>query len=288
MSTQLKTLDIALPINGLEAYLARVKQIPVLTAQEERQLAERHCQAHDLAAAQKLVLSNLRFVVHIAQGYLGYGLPLPDLIQEGNVGLMKAVKRFDPAVGVRLISFAVHWIKAEIQEFILRNLHIVKFATTKEKRKLFFNLRKLKRRLGWLSQGEVNTIAKDLNVKAKTVRDMEYRLATQDTSVDISDVPDDQKNAMARAALNHFEDHRYDPARLLESSDFSEYNQDHLYKNLKLLDERSRNIIMRRWLSKPHATLHTLAKHYKISPERIRQLEQNAMRRLRVAIEEAA
>lgn len=283
-TTALKISDSTLPLGSLETYLARIKCIPLLSAQEEQELAERHYEHHDLKAAKRLILTNLRFVVHIAQSYLGYGLPLPDLIQEGNIGLMKAIKRFNPKIGVRLISFAVHWIKAEIQEFILRNWRIVKCATTKEKRKLFFNLRKLKQNIGWLTHQEVHSIAKELKVNPKQVREMEGCLSAQDMSVDINENTQDT----FKAPPVHFEDYRYDPARLLEKSDFVQYSQDHLYKVLPQLDERSQTIITRRWLRKPRATLQELADYYCISPERVRQIEFNAIAWLRNKIEEVA
>lgn len=289
MNTHLQTLYQTLPINSTDAYIARLKQIPVLSAEEETELAERYYQHQDLIAAKKLIIANLRFVVHIAQTYMGYGLALADLIQEGNIGLMKAVKRFDPKVGVRLISFAVHWIKAEIQEFILRNWRIVKIATTKAQRKLFFNLRKMKKHLGWFNQKEIEAVARDLGVKPETVREMESRLASNDMSLDISQ--DDNKDAKSTHYPRldiHFEDNRYDPARLLEASDSTESSQDHLYKALAKLDEREQNIIRDRWLIEPKMTLQELANRYQVSAERVRQLEQKAIKALRHAIEEQA
>jgi RNA polymerase sigma-32 factor len=276
MNTHLQTLYQSLPINSTDAYIARLKQIPVLSAEEETELAERYYQYQDLVAAKKLIIANLRFVVHIAQTYMGYGLALADLIQEGNIGLMKAVKRFDPKVGVRLISFAVHWIKAEIQEFILRNWRIVKIATTKAQRKLFFNLRKMKTHLGWFNQKEIEAVARDLGVKPEVVREMESRLASNDMSLDASS--DDM----------HFEDNRYDPARLLEASDTTESSQDHLHKALAKLGEREQTIIRDRWLIEPKITLQELANRYQVSAERVRQLEQKAIKELRHAIEEQA
>ncbi|MGB8806744.1 MAG: RNA polymerase sigma factor RpoH, partial [Candidatus Rickettsiella isopodorum] len=259
MNTHLQTLYQTLPINSTDAYIARLKQIPVLSAEEETELAERYYQHQDLIAAKKLIIANLRFVVHIAQTYMGYGLALADLIQEGNIGLMKAVKRFDPKVGVRLISFAVHWIKAEIQEFILRNWRIVKIATTKAQRKLFFNLRKMKKHLGWFNQKEIEAVARDLGVKPETVREMESRLASNDMSLDISEDDKDTKSTHYPRLDMHFEDNRYDPARLLEASDSTESSQDHLYKALAKLDEREQNIIRDRWLIEPKITLQELA-----------------------------
>lgn len=284
--THLKTLYTSLPATSTDAYLARLRQIPVLTAQEETELAQRYYNDQDLNAAKKLVIANLRFVVHIAQTYMGYGLALADLIQEGNIGLMKAVKRFDPRVGVRLISFAVHWIKAEIQEFILKNWRIVKIATTKAQRKLFFNLRKMKSRLGWFNHKEIQAVAQDLGVKPETVREMETRLASQDMSLDIStDENSDSKSTSYPLLDIHFEDTRYDPARLLEASDSAESSQTNLYHALAQLDPRSQAIIRERWLAEPKATLQELANRYQVSAERVRQLEQKAIKELRIAIE---
>ena len=287
MNTHLQTLYPSLPSNSTDAYIARLKQIPVLTAQEETELAERYYQHQDLAAAKKLIIANLRFVVHIAQTYTGYGLALADLIQEGNIGLMKAVKRFDPKVGVRLISFAVHWIKAEIQEFILRNWRIVKIATTKAQRKLFFNLRKMKPHLGWFNQKEIEAVAHDLGVKPETVREMESRLASKDMSLDISANENTDNQSTSYSLLDtHFEDTRYDPARLLEASDTTESRQDNLHKALTQLDEREQSIIRERWLAEPKVTLQELATRYQVSAERVRQLEQKAIKSLRLAIEQ--
>ena len=289
MNTHLQTLYPSLPSNSTDAYIARLKQIPVLTAQEETELAERYYQHQDLAAAKKLIIANLRFVVHIAQTYTGYGLALADLIQEGNIGLMKAVKRFDPKVGVRLISFAVHWIKAEIQEVILRNWRIVKIATTKAQRKLFFNLRKMKPHLGWFNQKEIEAVAHDLGVKPETVREMESRLASKDMSLDISANENTDNQSTSYSLLDtHFEDTRYDPARLLEASDTTESRQDNLHKALTQLDEREQSIIRERWLAEPKVTLQELATRYQVSAERVRQLEQKAIKSLRLAIEQAA
>ena len=227
--------------------------------------------------------------MHIAQTYTGYGLALADLIQEGNIGLMKAAKRFDPKVGVRLISFAVHWIKAEIQEFILRNWRIVKIATTKAQRKLFFNLRKMKPHLGWFNQKEIEAVAQDLGVKPETVREMESRLASKDMSLDISANENTDNQSTSYSLLDtHFEDTRYDPARLLEASDTTESRQDNLHKALTQLDEREQSIIRERWLAEPKVTLQELATRYQVSAERVRQLEQKAIKSLRLAIEQAA
>lgn len=287
-NTYLQKLYTALPTTSTDAYLARLRQIPILTAQEETELAERYYNHQDLHAAKKLVIANLRFVVHIAQTYMGYGLALADLIQEGNIGLMKAVKRFDPKVGVRLISFAVHWVKAEIQEFILKNWRIVKIATTKAQRKLFFNLRKMKSRLGWFNQKEIEAVAHDLGVKPETVREMETRLASHDISLDIgTDENNDSKSTSYPLLDIHFEDTRYDPARLLEASDSAESSQTNLHHALAQLDSRSQAIIRERWLAQPKATLQELANRYQVSAERVRQLEQKAIKELRIAIESA-
>lgn len=288
MNTHLQTLYQSLPITSTDAYIARLKQIPVLSAEEETELAERYYQHQDLVAAKKLTIANLRFVVHIAQTYMGYGLALADLIQEGNIGLMKAVKRFDPKVGVRLISFAVHWIKAEIQEFILRNWRIVKIATTKAQRKLFFNLRKMKTHLGWFNQKEIEAVARDLGVKPETVREMESRLSSNDMSLDVSSDENNDFKTNYPLLDTHFEDNRYDPARLLEVSDTTESSQDHLHKALARLDEREQTIIRDRWLTEPKITLQELADRYQVSAERVRQLEQKAIKALRHAIEEQA
>jgi len=287
MTTNLQAIDMSLPINSVDAYVARIKQIPVLSAEEEQGLAERLFHQQDLEAARKLVMSNLRFVVRIAQTYNGYGLALADLIQEGNIGLMKAVKRFDPRIGVRLISFAVHWIKAEIQEFILRNWRIVKVATTKAQRKLFFNLRKAKQRLGWFNNEEVAMVAEDLGVKPETVREMEARLTANDVAFDISADEDEQDHAQNVAPMLYLEDNRYNPEHLLEHSNSAEHGQERLQDALGMLDTRSQEIIAKRWLAEPKATLQELADHYQVSAERVRQLEQNAMKKLRTAMEAA-
>ncbi len=263
-----------------DQYIQAVNAIPALGAEEERTLAIRYRDADDLEAARWLVLSNLRFVVHVARGYNGYGLPLADLIQEGNVGLMKAVKRFDPEVGVRLVSFAVHWIRAEIHEYILRNWRIVKVATTKAQRKLFFNLRSAKKRLGWLNREEVEAVAADLGVKPETVMEMESRLAGQDVGFDPT--PDtDEEESVARAPAAYLQDQSADPARAIEGEDYEGWREESLHSALQSLDERSREILRRRWLTEPKATLHMLADEYGVSAERIRQLEKNAMKRLR-------
>jgi RNA polymerase sigma-32 factor len=251
----------------------------VLTVEEEKQLAERLHYEEDVEAARHLVLSHLRFVVHIARSYSGYGLAQADLIQEGNVGLMKAVKRFNPEYGVRLVSFAVHWIKAEIHEFILRNWRIVKVATTKAQRKLFFNLRSQKKRLAWMNEAEVGAVAADLGVEPRVVREMEGRLASQDTAFDGPQNDDDDNAYQAPAYFLH--DHRSDPARQLEQADWSEDSSHRLMEALQNLDERSQDILRERWLSEGKMTLHELADKYGVSAERIRQLEKNAMKKIR-------
>lgn len=282
MNTSLQTLDIRLPVHSLEAYLHYVSQIPMLTAEEEHELAVRLQKNNELAAAKQLILAHLRYVVRVAKGYLGYGLPLADLIQEGNVGLMKAVKRFNPDMGVRLVTFAMHWIKAEIHEYILRNWRIVKVATTKAQRKLFFNLRHLKKHLGWMTQQEIQEVANDLGVKPETVKEMEMRLATSDTSFELHPDYDDDE-LLAPAA--YLEDTRYNPAQQLENTDWSEQASSSIYLALNQLDERSQDIIRARWLDEQKLTLQDLADKYKISAERVRQLEKNAMQKLRAAVE---
>lgn len=282
MNNSLPLVDIRLPISSLEAYLAHVQQIPLLTQEEEHDLAVRLQDKNELAAAKKLILAHLRYVVRVARGYLGYGLPLADLVQEGNIGLMKAVRRFNPAMGVRLVTFAMHWIKAEIHEYILRNWRIVKIATTKAQRKLFFNLRNLKKHLGWMTSQEVNDIAKDLGVKPETVREMEMRLSTSDAAFDPSDQDDDEHYF---APAGYLEDNRYNPAQLLENADWATQSSDTIYMALNQLDERSQEIIRTRWLDEQKLTLQELADKYKISAERVRQLEKNAMQKLKSALE---
>ncbi|WP_432697001.1 RNA polymerase sigma factor RpoH [Marinobacterium sp. YM272] len=282
MGTSLQVVEQLSPGRNVDAYVQSVSTIPILTAEEERELAERLHYQSDLEAARQLVMSHLRFVVHIARSYSGYGLPLGDLIQEGNVGLMKAVKRFDPSMGVRLVSFAVHWIKAEMHEFILRNWRIVKIATTKAQRKLFFNLRSQKKGLGWMNNDEVKAIADDLGVDAKTVRQMEGRLASSDTAFDAPADTDEDSAWQAPAA--YLEDMSGDPASQLEAADWEENSQKALMNAMSALDERSRDILMQRWLSEQKATLHDLAAKYGVSAERIRQLEKNAMNKIKVAM----
>jgi len=267
---------------NLDAYIQEVNKIPMLTLEEEQDLACRYRDEDDLEAARRLVLAHLRFVVHVAKGYAGYGLALGDLIQEGNIGLMKAVKRFDPEREVRLVSFAVHWIRAEMHEFILRNWRIVKVATTKAQRKLFFNLRKSKKRLGWLNQDEVNKVADDLGVKPEVVLEMESRLAGQDIGFDLTAQDDDDRPQVAPAA--YLESEEDEPAMLIEAEDLETHNNTLLYEGLGQLDERSQDIIRSRWLSDDKATLQSLADRYGVSAERIRQLEANAMNKLRASL----
>jgi RNA polymerase sigma-32 factor len=282
MTTSLPAIDQLVPGANLTAYIQAVGAIPVLTAERERSLAEDLYYNENLDAARQLVMSHLRFVVHIARSYSGYGLAEADLIQEGNVGLMKAVKRFDPEKGVRLVSFAVHWIKAEMHEFILRNWRIVKVATTKAQRKLFFNLRGKKKNLGWLSQAEAEAVAEDLGVKVGDVQKMEGRLSAYDLTYD-QPLDSDDDDAW-QAPANYLEDHSQDPAQLIENADWQESNKSQLHVALGDLDERSRDILAQRWLTEDKATLHELADQYSVSAERIRQLEQNAMKKLRTAI----
>jgi RNA polymerase sigma-32 factor len=271
-------LVFAGPIGSLDAYIDRVSQIAVLSKEDEVALATRFRSEGDLEAARQLVLSHLRFVVHIARGYLGYGLPMGDLVQEGNVGLMKAVKRFDPGVGVRLVSFAVHWIRAEIHEYVLRNWRLVKVATTKSQRKLFFNLRRMKKNLAWLSEEETRAVARDLGVDEKDVREMEQRLSARDMSFDPAPDTDEEESyspAMYLPASNS------DPAIEVEREEWEEDSSDRLGLALEKLDERSRNILKRRWMTDDKATLHELADEYGISAERVRQVETNAISKLK-------
>lgn len=283
-STSLQPIGTLAPGANLNAYVQAVSSFAILSVEEEQQLARDLHQNGNLDAARKLVMAHLRFVVHIARSYNGYGLPLGDLVQEGNVGLMKAVKRFDPDKGVRLVSFAVHWIKAEIHEFILRNWRIVKIATTKAQRKLFFNLRGAKKRLAWLSNDEAHAVAQDLGVDVKQVREMEGRLASYDAGFDAGE-DDEDDNYVAPA--HYLEDNRYDPALRLEESNWEESNVNGLEKALEQLDDRSRVILQRRWLNDDKATLHDLAAEYGVSAERIRQLEKNAMNKVKTMMLEA-
>jgi RNA polymerase sigma-32 factor len=283
MGKSLQVVNPLIPGGNIAAYVNSVSAISVLSAEQERELAERLYHHNDLDAARDLVLSHLRFVVHIARSYSGYGLPLADIVQEGNVGLMKAVKRFDPSKGVRLISFAVHWIKAEIHEYVLRNWRIVKVATTKAQRKLFFNLRGSKKRLGWLNNEEAAAVAADLGVEIKQVREMEQRLSARDAAFDLS-VDEDEDSAYLVPA-QYLEDHSGDPARQLEQADWEEVHYGRLNAAVATLDERSRDIIQQRWLSDEKVTLHDLAAKYAVSAERIRQLEQSAIKKVRGLIE---
>jgi RNA polymerase sigma-32 factor len=280
-----KSLQIAgpsVPGRDLSAYITSVNSIAVLTAEQERELADRYFHEEDLEAARQLVLAHLRFVVHLARSYSGYGLSQSDLIQEGNVGLMKAVKRFNPDMGVRLVSFAVHWIKAEIHEFILRNWRIVKIATTKAQRKLFFNLRSSKKSLGWLNNDEAQAMADDLGVDTVVVRQMEGRMASYDMAFDADADADDEEAYMAPAYF--LEDNNSDMARNIEETEWEESQTNSLHLAMSQLDERSRDIINSRWLADEKATLHDLAAKYNVSAERIRQLEQNAMNKVKGAI----
>jgi len=278
VAKQTSGLVFAGPVGSLDSYIDRVSQIPVLTKDDEVALAVRFRSEADLDAARQLVLSHLRFVVHIARGYLGYGLPMGDLVQEGNVGLMKAVKRFDPTVGVRLVSFAVHWIRAEIHEYVLRNWRLVKVATTKSQRKLFFNLRKMKKNLAWLSEAETAAVARDLGVDVADVREMEQRLSARDMSFDPTPESDEEENyspAMYLPASNA------DPATEVENEEWEEDSTERLSMALEKLDERSRSILKRRWMTDNKATLHELADEYGISAERVRQVESNAINKLK-------
>jgi len=278
VAKQTSGLVFAGPVGSLDSYIDRVSQIPVLSKEDEIALAVRFRSEADLEAARQLVLSHLRFVVHIARGYLGYGLPMGDLVQEGNVGLMKAVKRFDPTVGVRLVSFAVHWIRAEIHEYVLRNWRLVKVATTKSQRKLFFNLRKMKKNLAWLSEAETAAVARDLGVDIADVREMEQRLSARDMSFDPTPESDEEETyspAMYLPASNA------DPAVEVENEEWEEDSTERLSMALEKLDERSRSILKRRWMTEDKATLHELADEYGISAERVRQVESNAINKLK-------
>ena len=283
MSKALQTMEWMTPGANLNAYIQGTATVPILTIEEERSLGEALYYEEDLDAARRLVMSHLRFVVHIARSYSGYGLPLADLIQEGNVGLMKAVRRFNPEKGVRVVSFAVHWIKAEIHEFILRNWRIVKIATTKSQRKLFFNLRSAKKQLQWLTADEAKAVADDLGVEIKDVMEMEMRLTARDSAFD-APADEDDDNA-SYAPVFFLEDKGADPAQLAENDDYEGDNNLRLAEAVKTLDERSQSILQRRWLDDKKATLHQLADEYGVSAERIRQLEKNAMKKVRVAME---
>ena len=275
----LQVIDPTTPGRDLTAYIASVNSIAVLTPEQERELAKQYYYDDNVDAARQLVMAHLRFVVHMAKTYSGYGLSQADLIQEGNVGLMKAVKRFNPEVGVRLVSFAVHWIKAEMHEYILRNWRIVKIATTKAQRKLFFNLRSSKKRLGWLNNEETQKVAEDLGVDAKVVRQMEGRMSSYDTSFDAELDSDD--DAVYRAPAYYLEDQGSDLALNVEDAEWEEVTNSSLHLAMEELDERSKDILQSRWLSDSKVTLHNLADKYGVSAERIRQLEKNAMNKVK-------
>mgnify|MGYP000019046003 FL=1 len=281
MSIPMQSMALTVPRSGsIESYMQSAYGIPMLTAERENDLATRLYYENDLQAAQELIMSHLRFVIHVAKGYAGYGLPQADLIQEGNVGLMKAVKRFNPEVGVRLVSFAVHWIKAEIHEFVLRNWRIVKVATTKAQRKLFFNLRKNKKRLGWFSNDEINNVAEALGVSTKDVLEMESRMSNQDQAFELSSDDVDNSASTYSPAL-YLEDHQSDLAIQVEDENHTAHANNRLSTALVTLDERSQDIIRRRWLSEDKTTLQDLANKYQISAERVRQLEKNALNKLK-------
>jgi RNA polymerase sigma-32 factor len=283
MNKALQTMEWMTPGANLNAYIQGTATVPILSLDEEKSLGEALYYEDDLDAARKLVMSHLRFVVHIARSYNGYGLPLADLIQEGNVGLMKAVRRFNPEKGVRVVSFAVHWIKAEIHEFILRNWRIVKIATTKSQRKLFFNLRSAKKELQWLSADEAKAVAEDLGVEVKDVMEMEMRLTSRDATFDAP--ADDDEDSVAYSPSLYLESKGADPAELIENDDFEDDNNSRLAEAVKSLDDRSQSILQRRWLDDKKATLHQLADEYGVSAERIRQLEKNAMKKVRLLME---
>jgi len=275
-----RSLTVAGPVGSFDAYMDQVSRIPVLSREDEAELANRFRNEGDLDAARQLVMSHLRFVVHIARGYSGYGLPLGDVVQEGNVGLMKAVKRFDPTVGVRLVSFAVHWIRAEIHEYVLRNWRLVKVATTKAQRKLFFNLRKLKKNLAWLSQEETLAVARDLKVSPEEVTEMEKRLAARDLSFDpVPESSEDGDETYSPAAYLPAPD--ADPALQIENAEWDETTGDRLASAMQTLDARARDILVSRWTGDAKATLHDLAEKYGVSAERVRQIEANAIKKLR-------
>ena len=285
MTANVLSLDSLSPGRDLDTYIQTVNAFPVLSPEEERRLAERFYYENDIAAARELVLCHLRFVIYMARGYSGYGLPQGDLIQEGNVGLMKAVRRYNPEVGVRLVSYAVHWIKAEMHEYILRNWRIVKVATTKAQRKLFFNLRSAKKRLGWFSPQEVEAVAEDLGVTPEAVMQMEGRMAARDAAFD-GEADDDGENFVA-APAQYLGDDSMNPAEIVAQEDWTEHSMAQLQGALGQLDERSREILRLRWLNEPKVTLRELAAQYGISAERVRQIEAKAMKKLRSALVEA-
>ncbi|MEX4374302.1 RNA polymerase sigma factor RpoH [Haemophilus influenzae] len=276
-----ETQMMLVPQGSIEGYIRAANEYPMLTAEEEKELAERLYYHEDLDAAKKLILSHLRFVIHVARGYSGYGLPQADLIQEGNIGLMKAVKRFNPEVGVRLVSFAVHWIKAEIHEYVLRNWRIVKVATTKAQRKLFFNLRKTKQRLGWFNENEVDMVANELGVSKEDVIEMESRMSGADVGFDL---PTDDAETETYSPALYLEDKSSNFAAELENENFESQATEQLSAALQSLDARSQDIIKARWLDDNKATLHDLAAKYNVSAERIRQLETNALKKLKSAV----
>ncbi len=283
MNKSLQAFDPTTPGRDLTAYMTSVNSIAVLTPEQELELAKQYYYNDDVDAARQLVLAHLRFVVHMAKTYSGYGLSQADLIQEGNVGLMKAVKRFNPEVGVRLVSFAVHWIKAEMHEYILRNWRIVKIATTKAQRKLFFNLRSSKKRLGWLNAAETEAVAADLGVDAKVVQQMEGRMASYDTAFDAE--PDSDDETAYRSPAYYLEDQNSDTASMVEETEWDEMTSSSLHLAMSDLDDRSKDILNSRWLTDDKATLHELADKYGISAERIRQLEKNAMNKIKAKME---
>ena len=281
----MQSMALTVPQSGsIEAYVQSSYSIPMLSAEKEHELATRLYSENDLKAAQELIMSHLRFVIHVAKGYAGYGLPQADLIQEGNIGLMKAVKRFNPEVGVRLVSFAVHWIKAEIHEFVLKNWRIVKVATTKAQRKLFFNLRKNKKRLGWFSHEEVSNVAETLGVTTKDVLEMESRMSNQDQAFELSTDDDDSANASTYSPAQYLEDKQSDLATEVEDSNWEQHANKRLSNALVSLDDRSQDIIRTRWLLDDKSTLQELANKYEISAERVRQLEKNALAKLKGAM----
>ena len=279
MGTQLQPSQLNSPGKDIESYLSSVHAIPILTKEQEQELALKLYEEDDLDAARQLVIHHLRFVVHIARSYQGYGLPLGDIIQEGNVGLMKAVDKYDPNRGVKLVSFAVHWIKAEIHEYILKNWRLVKIATTKAQRKLFFNLRGKKKSLEWLTKEEAESIASDLNVDVKDVLHMENRLSSNDSSFDAPVQTGNDEEVMSPS--QYLEDKRYDPEVIVANEQAEQVNRSELVEALKMLDDRSKDILQRRYLSDQKATLHDLAGEYKVSAERIRQIENTALKKLK-------
>jgi RNA polymerase sigma-32 factor len=278
----MQSMALSVPQSGsIESYVQSAYNIPMLTAEKEHELATRLYEENDLQAAQELIMSHLRFVIHVAKGYAGYGLPQADLVQEGNVGLMKAVKRFNPEVGVRLVSFAVHWIKAEIHEFVLRNWRIVKVATTKAQRKLFFNLRKNKKRLGWFSNDEVTNVAETLGVSEKDVLEMESRMSNQDQAFELTSDDDDNASGGSFSPAQYLEDKQSDLSTQVEDDNWEQHSNNRLASAMVNLDERSQDIIRTRWLSDTKSTLQELASKYEISAERVRQLEKNALTKLK-------